>query len=336
MRHNTPSVLIYSGIDEAGYGPMMGPLCVACSSWTLPEHVNPSEPPDLWKLLGGAVCKKARDRKGRIAIADSKRLKKPRKSTVRDGHPLREIERGVLCCIGAGGHECAGATDERLFEILGSGAPGDIAPWYEGPVGIPLACDGGAVLVGTAMLANSLRRTGVSLVGLRCATADAPEINHAASTGAVKSTVPWGMLMRHVRWVTSRHPDAAHRIAADRQGGRMRYLTDLMREFPACRLSIIREDDEESTYRIDSERGPVVISFTVGGESTHLPIALASMTAKYVRELCMIRLNRWFAQRVDGLAPTAGYVEDGRRFLASVRSALERDEIPEALLVRAV
>jgi hypothetical protein len=50
----------------------------------------------------------------------------------------------------------------------------------------------------------------------------------------------------------------------------------------------------------------------------------------------MRRLNRWFAGRVDGLAPTAGYVEDGRRFLASVRGTLVADELEEALLVRAI
>jgi hypothetical protein len=60
------------------------------------------------------------------------------------------------------------------------------------------------------------------------------------------------------------------------------------------------------------------------------------MTAKYTRELWMRRLNRWFAGRVDGLAPTAGYVEDGRRFLASVRGTLVADELEEALLVRAI
>ena len=50
--------------------------------------------------------------------------------------------------------------------------------------------------------------------------------------------------------------------------------------------------------------------------------ALASMTAKYVRELFMESLNAFFAARVEGLKPTAGYYSDGRRFLADVEDVL--------------
>ena len=37
-----------------------------------------------------------------------------------------------------------------------------------------------------------------------------------------------------------------------------------------------------------------------------------------------------------GLAPTAGYVEDGRRFLAEVKPILLREAIPEAEFARVV
>jgi len=79
-----------------------------------------------------------------------------------------------------------------------------------------------------------------------------------------------------------------------------------------------------------------VISFTVGGEMDHLPIALASMTAKYVRELWMDRMNRWFAARVTNLAPTAGYVKDGRRFVGLIRPALVASGLDESKLIRTI
>jgi SAM-dependent methyltransferase len=79
-----------------------------------------------------------------------------------------------------------------------------------------------------------------------------------------------------------------------------------------------------------------LLSFEVEAEDRHLPVALASMGAKFVRELFMRRLNAFFAERKPGLAPTAGYVEDGRRFLAEVKPILLREAIPEAEFARVV
>jgi hypothetical protein len=76
------------------------------------------------------------------------------------------------------------------------------------------------------------------------------------------------------------------------------------------------------------------VSFDVGAEARHLPIALASMAAKTIRELGMERMNRFFTRRVPGLAPTAGYVQDGRRWLADLDPHWESLGIQPADLVR--
>jgi hypothetical protein len=68
-------VLIYAGIDEAGYGPMLGPLCVGCSIFAV-EDADPADgPPNLWARLDEVVTRGARDARRRIAIDDSKKLK---------------------------------------------------------------------------------------------------------------------------------------------------------------------------------------------------------------------------------------------------------------------
>ena len=328
------TMLVYAGIDEAGYGPLMGPLCVACSSWEIDGSHCPESPPDLWKSLCRAVCKKARDRTGRVAIADSKKLKG---TGARGTHPMREIERGVLSLLMISEPDAPlPKTDGELLAHLGADGLDSRAPWYSGAFAIPYACEEPRVLVGRAMIAKSCGATQVHGHRLDCAAVDAQEINSAAHSGAVKSSVPWGLLMGHVRRLKSQHHDTPMRIAVDRQGGRMRYREDLMREFDSARLTILREDAEESAYRIEGIGASMVLSFTVAGETHHLPIALASMTAKYVRELWMARLNRWFALEVAGLAPTAGYVKDGRRFVETVRGALAQRNLPEAMLVRAI
>ena len=63
-------MLVYAGIDEAGYGPRLGPLCVALAAFPLGEADAASPPPDLWRQLRAAVCRRGRDRKHRIAIDD--------------------------------------------------------------------------------------------------------------------------------------------------------------------------------------------------------------------------------------------------------------------------
>ena len=58
-------MLIYAGIDEAGYGPMFGPLCVAGASVFILEEYNPDDgAPDMWSLLITIICKSRKDRQG--------------------------------------------------------------------------------------------------------------------------------------------------------------------------------------------------------------------------------------------------------------------------------
>ena len=49
-----------------------------------------------------------------------------------------------------------------------------------------------------------------------------------------------------------------------------------------------------------------------------LPTALASMTAKYLRELSMRAFNEFWCAHVPDLRPTAGYPSDSRRFRQAI------------------
>jgi len=82
--------VIYAGIDEAGYGPLLGPLCVGASAFRLADVRDASTAPDLWSLLSLGVCRKPKDARRRIAIADSKKLKSA------GDQPLIHLERGVM------------------------------------------------------------------------------------------------------------------------------------------------------------------------------------------------------------------------------------------------
>jgi hypothetical protein len=66
-----------------------------------------------------------------------------------------------------------------------------------------------------------------------------------------------------------------------------------------------------------------------------MPTALASMTAKYLRELAMIPFNRFWQQHVPGLKATAGYPMDALRFREEIRPAQQRLGIEDRVLWRA-
>ena len=57
----------------------------------------------------------------------------------------------------------------------------------------------------------------------------------------------------------------------------------------------------------------MTVTFRTKGEE-ELPTALASMTAKYHRELAMRAFNAFWTEQVAGLRPTAGYPQDAKRF----------------------
>ena len=65
-----------------------------------------------------------------------------------------------------------------------------------------------------------------------------------------------------------------------------------------------------------------------------MTVAVASMVSKYVREVCMVQFNRWWAQRVPGIKPTAGYPVDAGRFMEAIRAKLKELGMEEAKVWR--
>ena len=69
--------------------------------------------------------------------------------------------------------------------------------------------------------------------------------------------------------------------------------------------------------------------FRPRAESEALPVALASMLAKYLREVFMRQFNRFWVRQVPDLKPTAGYPGDAARFFARIRPLLTGLGMPE-------
>ena len=323
--------MLYAGIDEAGYGPMFGPLCAGVSVFEV-EHRDEGAPPCLWEELGRMVTRTKRDARGRVVIDDSKKLKGAGKLR----HPLTHLERGVLlfASLTQGDADWLEQLDDTsLLAALGVEPPS--AAWYDSTTPLPLGQDVRMLRIDRARLERACQTSGVRCIHLAATAVPAAEFNHRVRSTGSKSIVNFELMVHLAETCWRRAAGKPLTVAVDRHGGRTRYLSDLHTAWPEAARQVLEESEDRSRYRLSMpERGPMEISFSSAADSVHLPVALASMTAKYVRELMMVRLNRFFTGLMPELKPTAGYVEDGRRFLADIEPLIRQADLDRAELVR--
>lgn len=350
--------LIVCGIDEAGYGPLLGPLCVSMAALRIEDWHEGDRAPDLWKLLGkavaraggpgaataaaggaGAVKKKAAAKRasvGRILVDDSKKLK-----LSNDGkrHPLTHLERGVLsfllCKDGVDGPDLP-VNDAAMLRALNVQIP--TQEWYHPEASAcPCACTAGEVLIGANVLRSAMSDAGVSCLSMSCRAMCEREFNEVVQAAGTKAAATEAALVSHL-WYAWEQWGGLHaaesggaialRVVCDRQGGRTQYGGLLARAFPEARVSTLEERPERCRYEVASRERAMVVQFMPEAESHHMPVALASMTAKLVRETLMGRFNRYWNARLPELKPTAGYRQDGWRWLndaATVLTGAERE-----------
>jgi hypothetical protein len=333
--------LLLAGIDEAGYGPTLGPFCVGMSLFRIPD-TDTVHTPDLWERLAAAVCRKPGragrpGSGGRIPIADSKRLKLA--NSARSVHPLVHLERGVLAFMRLRNPDLPG-DDLAFFKAIG--AEGTMPFCYRGDRRpIPVAMTPGEIHLSAAAVEGAACRAGVELLDLRVDLTWEPAFNDAVRERGNKADAALGALCRLLRALWERWsggPDdgpEAHRlgIACDRLGGRVTYADVLSLMLPDARIITLEETDRRSRYILESDRPRrrAGIAFLTDGEDAHLPVALASMVAKYTRELAMARFNAFWSKRFreicgGELKPTAGYALDARRWLRDTQDLLTDEE----------
>jgi ribonuclease HII len=104
--------------------------------------------------------------------------------------------------------------------------------------------------------------------------------------------------------------------------------------FEDFRLSIISETDARSEYELTQGDRRARIVFKEKAESDCLPVAAASMLAKYTREALMHRFNKFWQSHNPTLKPTAGYYTDGMRFLEDIRPLRDKLGVHDLDLIR--
>ena len=317
--------MIHLGCDEAGYGPLLGPLVVGMAAFRVVPAGADAVGPDLRARLEGLVTRgQGRRAKGdpAVAIDDSKRVHG------RDG--VDGLARGVRAAAVAAGL----AAPEDLSDLLarfGDRPPEAFAgdPWCAGPEAARLAPWEPPPGWREAWLLR-----GVEPVGLRVAPVTPAELNEAFDAVGNKGRVLFLATAALVAWALDAWPAEDVEAVLDREGGRLDYAADLASVFPFHDVTREPAPAGESRYVFREGGRRVRLRFVTKGDQVALATGLASMAAKLTRELFMARFNAWFLARAPGVRPTAGYVEDGRRFLADVAAVIEREGIDRRRLVR--
>lgn len=297
------------GTDEAGYGPNLGPLVVAATAWRVGAKAEAVDEP--LAAAGQAASQVA----GGLLWGDSKRI-------YRGSNGLAALERGVFTGLLVAGEPLPVDWPALAAALGGIAPPAECCQpdWAAlAAVSIPRAADAEHCRAIAARIGSAIRREGVSLESIACRAIYPGEFNALLDTGLNKSDILSRMTLSLAAALRRKYADEPAVIWCDRHGGRKSYAALVSRHFDAPLVQPLEETPASSVYCLPEAEAR--IAFRVGGES-RLPVALASMTAKYVRELAMHAFNTFWSERVPGLAATAGYPVDANRWRAAAGHAV--------------
>jgi len=323
------------GIDEAGYGPNLGPLVVSASVWRIPGRRTKA---DLYELLADGVTatcsskpKNGADAKRleRVIIADSKVV-------YRAGQGLGELEANLFAAL-----ELCGELPNTWDELWRRLAPSslderDATPWHDGfDVRLPLSAETDAIARRADCLRRAVQQAKVSLIAVGSRAVFPARFNHLADQDNSKGTALSILSIELLAEMLAALPnnDEPCLVLCDKHGGRNRYSPLLQRQFPEVLIGVHGESRAVSTYRFRLAERAIEVRFKAEGEQ-FLPTALASMTSKYLRELAMRAFNEFWCARVPNLRPTAGYPGDAARFKREIELEQAALGIADAILWR--
>ncbi len=355
------------GIDEAGYGPNLGPLVIGCTVWLIESEATDlhSTSVELETLLDRLKPvfqgKPIRSTSKHIPLGDSKAIHS--KDAAVDS-----LWQGVffwlnrLGIIPSNEYEFlqALATDFLVAEEKKQPwyqfvAPNDSMPELKSMVPIippasrsranaatTVRSDAFAFSDETKLAAEQIIDTlNLRLLGLSSKIIDEASFNDGVerygNKAGLLSYESLSLALKSIEEFSSNQPwmidgrlQSIH-VYCDKHGGRNRYQSPLMQVMPDRWF----QAEHESTLRSDyhskwDESIPLHWSFIAKGDRL-LGSALASMVAKLLREKLMDRFNAFWKSHFPEIRPTAGYPVDALRFRSEIESKAKELQLPEKL-----
>jgi hypothetical protein len=310
------------GIDEAGYGPNIGPLVMTAvvaedRNFVVTEsHPDAAPFPDVWRDLESTVDRSGGDPR-RLWVDDSKAI-------FRGGMGRDRLEKAclaVLDAVGIGLPTCA----DGLFTSLGAGthASTEFARWVvpgtdEAIWPRPELRDGLAAFLEQKPLQPAGKPW--RIVAARSVVIGPERFNALLTQNDSKARVHFAAFCELLQFAWARASDGiSTHLTSDKHGGRHYYYEHLIEALPDTWVDRGVEGPALSRYRIRAPGRSMIVSLSPRADGSNGLVALASIVSKLVREVWMDFFNAYWSRRIDGLRPTAGYPVDAARF----RDAIE-------------
>jgi hypothetical protein len=313
------------GIDEAGYGPNLGPFVMTAVACRVPNHCYHA---NLWNLLRPAIRRRDDDDEEGLLIDDSK--------LVYSARGLAGLEQGVSATLWPDRLGKPFALDS-LIDCLcpDDGAELRREAWYRGVGTLPIHLTPEDITPWSSRFQAACAAADVGDWQMRSTVVCPLRFNGLLNEGEKKGYILAHALTHLLRWQRSNAPgedDLAFFI--DKHGGRNFYAAMIQHAWPDGVVFTIRESMACSVYQVRALGREVRLTFQPRADAEHLCVALASMASKYLREVLMLEFNRFWQEHLPDLKPTAGYPGDAARFFQAIRPTIAKLGLREESLWR--
>jgi ribonuclease HII len=277
--------MLVMGVDENGLGPRLGPLVATAVALRVPRYER------------SALCQRGLA----LGLTDSKET---------GGFGRMGFIESVALALVKRASPGAAASSDSFLDLVSPGSRGRLrACCPDAPtagqcwaVDLPLPAFGGDVSYGEALLDRLVGRSSLRVVDVQSRIACAGVLNAKLAAGTNKLSVDLELFEDLICAVHDGHGSPLLAVCG-MIGGLRDYASRLSRFDPRTVGSLPGRRGQRR-YTLD---GVGEVRFEVDADARHLPVALASIVGKYVREICMRRIGEFYQQGNPDLKLASGY-----------------------------
>jgi hypothetical protein len=324
--------LRWVGIDEAGYGPNLGPLvmtAIVAESCGENGHSHRSgRSLDFWGDLALTVDRAGGD-PARLWVDDSKAI-------FNGGNGRSRLEATCMAAIHAASNRLPPSL-EALIDVVGAGTLEhvELTRWLESCQNEPPLHSIAHEPELEALLERKPLCAGSGawqVAAVRAVVVGPALFNTRLLDHGLKSAVHYEAFEKLLWWVWSLTADGSGtRVVGDKHGGRHYYYGPLTQSFPEIWIDRGCEGPELSRYTLRDRSRRMEVNLLPRADANDGLVALASIVSKTIREFWMDIFNGYWCGRVPGLRPSAGYPNDSKRFRGAIETAAAAQNCDPAL-----
>jgi hypothetical protein len=250
MNENLKETILV-GIDEAGLGPILGPLVVSAAAFSVPVEKTQC---DMWELLSDSVSANKKNLAGRILVCDSKKAYTP-------AIGIGFLEKTILTFLKF--HSRVPNTAGELMDLLCPQNKAQVlgCPWYKNIDQQKIGFNADEISISASVLKKNLNTNGIALTLFKSYCLEAGEYNELVQKIRNKSSVVFNLVCRLIDEVIRSTKHKNYHFIIDRQGGRTHYGPTLRTMFGNMELKILKEEENFSSYQLISPYKNILMDF---------------------------------------------------------------------------